>query len=143
MTTFRLVSPLVRSNAINAVKSAPDGWVVEVKEPKRSRDQNAMFHAMCGDLAKSDMKFAGKRRNADEWKMLLVSGHSVATGGGGEVIPGIEGEFVAIRESTARMSVSRAASLLTYVLAFCDTNGVELTETTKAGYLEMMERVNG
>jgi len=70
------------------------------------------------------------------WKVLLISGHAAATGDGNEVVPGLEGEFVNIRESSANMGVRRAASLLTYVLAYCDTNGIPLTETRSGGYLE-------
>ncbi|MDP9572425.1 UNVERIFIED_ORG: hypothetical protein J2W66_002918 [Agrobacterium larrymoorei] len=68
--------------------------------------------------------------------MLLVSGHTKATQGEVDFVPGLEGEFVNIRESTSRMSVTRAASLITYALAFCDSNGVHLTETIRGGYLD-------
>ena len=136
MTSFTLISDRVRSNAIEAVRSAPPNWIVTIKEPKRSTDQNAKFHAICGDISKSGMKWAGKERSLEDWKALLVSAHSVATGSGGEVIPGIEGEFVAIRESTSRMRVSRASSLLEYTLAFCAMNGIELTDAERGGFYE-------
>lgn len=132
--SFRLVNDRVRANAIEEVAKAPDGFVVTIGPRKRSGDQNSHFHAICTDLAASPLKFAGKRRDKDEWKALLVSGHAVATEHPGEVIPGLEGEFVAIRESSAAMGVGRAASLITYALAYCDTNGVELKATNAAGY---------
>jgi hypothetical protein len=53
-----------------------------------------------------------------------------------EIVPGIEGEFVNIRESTAKMGVKRATSLIEYVLAFCASKGVELTETRRGGFME-------
>jgi hypothetical protein len=134
--TFILISPLVRSNALDAVRSAPDGWRVKVAPPLRSDDQNAKLHAILSDLAASPVTWAGKRRTLDEWKAIVISGHAVATGTGGEVIPGMEGEFVAIRESSARMGVARAASLITYLLAFCDSNGVELHETRRGGFYD-------
>ena len=140
MTTYHLISPRVRSNAIEAVRTAPDGWMVEIKEPTRTSPQNRHFHALCGDIAKSGLKWAGKARSLDDWKALLVSAHAVATGLGGEVIPGIEGEFVAIRESTARMGKARSASLIEYTLAFALTNGVELVETTAGGFMDLQER---
>ncbi|WP_421566017.1 recombination protein NinB [Ochrobactrum sp. EDr1-4] len=49
-----------------------------------------------------------KPRKPEEWKVLLVSGHSVATKQQAEIVPGLEGEFINICESTARMSVERA-----------------------------------
>ena len=138
---YILISDQVRQNAMRAVHIAPAGYAVTVSPATRSTDQNAKFHAICYDLAKSPLVWAGKRRSLEEWKVLLISAHSVATNSKGEVIPGLEGEFVAIRESSARMSVARAASLITYALAFCDTNGVQLTETMNAGFLELERRV--
>lgn len=136
MSIYRLVNPTVRAYAIEAVHSAPDGWLVEIKEPKRTLDQGAMFHAICGDIAKSGFKFMGKPHSAAVWKRLLISGHAVATKEPSEIVPGLENEFVNIRESTALMSVRRAGSLITYTLAYCDTNGIALTETRKGGFIE-------
>lgn len=98
---------------------------VVIKPATRSLDQNAKFHALCHDLAQSGLTWAGKPRSLEQWKAILVSGHAVATGQGGEVIPGIEGEFVAIRESTAQMTKARSSSLIEYSLAFCAQNGIE------------------
>lgn len=134
--TFVLVNPRIRDNAMNAVFDAPDRYVITVSEPTRSSDQNAMFHAICSDIAKSGHLFLGKPRKPEVWKVLLISGHAAATAEGSEVVPGLEGEFVNIRESSALMSVRRAASLITYTLAYCDTNGIPLTETRKGGWLE-------
>lgn len=121
---FILANENVRERALEYVAHAPLGQMVEIKDRTRSLDQNAMFHALCGDLAKSGMEWAGKRRTPDEWKVLLVSGHSIATNHKAEVVPGLEGEFINLRESTARMSKSRASSLMEYALAFCASNGV-------------------
>ena len=123
---FKLVHAKARRGAVEAVQSAPEGYCVTVAEPTRSLDQNAKFHAICSDLAKSKTAWAGKCRTAAEWKVLLVSGHAVATKEGAEIVPGIEGEFVNIRESTAAMSKARGASLIEYALAFAATQGVEI-----------------
>ena len=133
---YRLVSDRVRSNAMQAVHTAPDGYVVTIAAPTRSGDQNAKLHALLSDLARSPLMWAGKRRKAEEWKQLMVSAHAVATQQGGEVIPGVEGEFVSIRESTAHMSVARASSLIEYVTAFCVSNGVELRDARDGGFME-------
>ncbi|MCA3159322.1 MAG: recombination protein NinB, partial [Burkholderiales bacterium] len=42
---FRLVHQAARENAIEAIKQAPDGWVVRVTEPTRNLEQNALLHA--------------------------------------------------------------------------------------------------
>lgn len=101
---------------------------VVIKPATRSLDQNAKFHSLCQDLARSGLPWAGKPRSLEQWKAILVSGHAVATGQGGEVIPGIEGEFVAIRESTAQMTKARSSSLIEYALAFCAQNEIACQE---------------
>jgi hypothetical protein len=106
--------------------AAPEGWVVEIKQPKRNLDQSAKFHALCHDVSRQK-EFAGKFRGPEVWKMLFVSGHAVATREGAEMVPGIEGEWCNLRESTAKMSVARMASLIEYVLAWCAGNGVRLS----------------
>ena len=134
--TFNLVNDRVRSNAIQALREAPENYAVTIAPRKRSGDQNAMFHAICDDIAKSGHKFAGKPRKAKVWKALLISGHAVATEEEFEIVPGLENEFVNIRESSALMSVRRAASLITYTLAYCDTNKIQLHETRRGGFLD-------
>ena len=115
-----------RSNAIQAVREAPDYWVVKIGPPTRNLDQNALFHSLCGDVAKSGIQWMGKPRSAIQWKSLFVSGHAMATGLGADVMPGLEGEFVNLRESTATMSKKRATSLIEYVLAWCAENEVKI-----------------
>ena len=116
--TFILVHEEARRRALDAVRNAPDGYVVRISEPTRTSAQNDKFHALCSDLERSGREWAGKRRTAEQWKVLLVSGHAVATKHGAEMVPGIEGEFCNLRESTARMSKSRLSSLIEYAEAF-------------------------
>ena len=124
MKPFYLVHAEARRRAVEAVQSAPDGMVVRISEPKRNLEQNDKFHAICDDLAKSPIEWMGKRRTKDEWKVLLVSGHAVATKRGAEMVPGLEGEFVNLRESTASMGIKRMSSLIEYANAFMATHEV-------------------
>ena len=121
---FTLVHDMARTRALDAVRSAPAGYSVTVAPPTRSVDQNAKFHALCGDIALSGLEWAGKARSLAEWKVLLVSGHAAATKEGFEIVPGLEGEFVNVRESTASMTKARSASLIEYTLAFMADNGI-------------------
>jgi hypothetical protein len=93
---------------------------------KRTLDQNAKFHAICGEVEKSGFVYLGKPRSAKQWKVLFVSGHAIATGDGAEMVPGLEGEFVNLRESTASMLKERKSSLIEYTLAWCSMNGIRL-----------------
>lgn len=125
---YILNHPQARARAVEAVRLAPAGYEVRIKEPTRNSEQNAKFHALCSDLAKSGLEWFGKRRTAAQWKVLLVSGHAVATREGAEMVAGLEGELVNVRESTALMSVRRSSSLIEYAVAFCALHGVRTGE---------------
>lgn len=116
MSVYRLAHDEARRRALAAVAAAPEGYIVKVMPPTRSLEQNALFHAICSELA--GCEWAGKPRSAAEWKVLLVSGHAIATKEGSEIVPGLENEFVNVRESTAAMSKKRSASLIEYAQAF-------------------------
>lgn len=125
---IRLIDHERRMRAHDAIDMAPDGYVVIVQEPTRSLEQNAKFHAICGELAALGVKWFGKPRDAAAWKVLLVSGHAVATGCAVEAAQGLEGELVALRESTATMGKSRGSSLIEYSEAFLALQRAELAE---------------
>jgi hypothetical protein len=129
---FILAHEEARRRCQAAVWDSPDGYRVEISEPKRTNDQNAKFHALVSDIAKSGYQWLGKARTAAQWKVLLVSGHAMATKEGSEIVPGIEGEFVNLRESTALMSKRRGASLIEYTLAFCAMNEIQILESEAA-----------
>lgn len=76
---FRLVHAQARAGAIRAVQDAPEGYICTIAEPSRTLEQNAKFHALCSDIARAKTQWAGKPRNAVQWKVLLVSGHAIAT----------------------------------------------------------------
>lgn len=102
-------------------------WVIEIKEMTRSLEQNSKFHAICGDFEKH-ATYMGRQLSLAQWKVLFISGHAKATGLGADVVPGLEGEFVNLRESSAQMSVSRMASVIEYVIAYAAETGVELSD---------------
>ena len=119
-SVYFLATPIARANAVQGIKTAPDGYKVTVQPPKRSLDANAKFHAICGDLEKLKIKFAGTERPAWQWKVILISGHSAATKEAVNVTAGIEDEIVVLRESSAEMSKERMGSLIEYSQAFLE-----------------------
>jgi hypothetical protein len=119
--SFVLAHATARNLAIEAVRNAPDGYVVEVKPKTRSLEQNALLHALLGECAKG-MKYHGKTLSIEQWKVLFVSAHNIVEGRPVQVIAGIEGEFVNIRESTAKMTVKRLNSLIEYIQAWVADN---------------------
>lgn len=126
---FRLAHDQARVSAMAAIMKAPEGWVVELKPATRSLDQNAKFHALCSDIAKAGIEWAGSKRTAEEWKALLVSAHAAATQSGFDLVQGLEGEMVQLRESTAAMTKARSSSLIEYCIAWASQRGIELKDT--------------
>lgn len=116
--TFVMAHDMARRGVGDFARIVPEGTVVTFTEPTRSGGQSAKFHAICGDLARAGVLWMGKPRTAAQWKVLLVSGHAVATKEEAEMVPGLEGEFVNLRESTAAMSKRRSSSLIEYAQAF-------------------------
>lgn len=118
---FRLSHETARQNAARSVLDAPEGFMVRIEPRTRSLEQNAMLHALFAEAAK-DATWHGRKLTAEQWKVLFISGHAIATGRGADMVPGLEGEFVNIRESSARMSVARMTSLIEYINAWMAEN---------------------
>ena len=133
--TMSLYNAQQGHQAIMAAWRHAKGWLVagdkrlvlEVRPETRSDRQNRLLHALFGDVATQAL-WMGSMRTPEQWKLLFVSGHAIATKEGADMVPGLEGEFLNLRESTARMSKARMASLLEYVMAWCALHGVELRE---------------
>ncbi|MDG6268650.1 recombination protein NinB, partial [Glaesserella parasuis] len=128
---YFLRSEQIKNNALEFVRALPvdekKPLVVEVKPITRNLEQNAKFHAMCGDIAKQ-VQFNGEWLPLEAWKVLLISAHAEATKEGSRLVIGLEGELVNIRESTAEMSVKRKASLIEYTTAWGVSNGVHFND---------------
>ncbi len=116
--TFVMAHDMARRGVGDFARIVPEGTVVTFTEPTRSGGQSAKFHAICGDMARAGVPWMGKPRTAAQWKVLLVSGHAVATKEGAELVHGLEGEMVNLRESTATMTKRRSSSLIEYAQAF-------------------------
>ena len=104
--------------------------VLELCKETRTGQQNRLLHALFGDVSRQ-AQWLGKPMTPAQWKLLFVSGHAVATGQGAEVVPGLEGEFLNLRESTARMGKARMASLIDYVMAWMALNGIQPDEASQ------------
>lgn len=122
--TFEILDNATSRQAIyRCVQAAPVGYLVKVSPATRSLVQSAKLHAMFADVAKSS-EYMGRKLTATQWKTLFISGHAIATGIGAGMLPGLESEFVNVRESSAQMSVARMSSLIEYVSFWMADQGV-------------------
>jgi len=114
-----------RRLAADAVHSRPDGHVLVLQEPTRTVRQNALLHSLFSQIA-DQAEFHGRRLTPTQWKSLIISAHAVATGIGADMVPGLEGEWVNLRESSAQMGVKRLNSLIEYTLAWAADNDIRI-----------------
>lgn len=115
---------------LSAVAEFANQWdwskplAVKLEELKRKEAQSRLFHAVINEVS-HQLEWAGKMRTPAQWKHLLISGHTIATKGEIELVEGIEGEVINIRESTATMTIKRLSSLIEYTYAFATNHGVK------------------
>jgi hypothetical protein len=131
MTSFVLISETVRRNCISAILNAPDGYIVDLKEPKRSTDQNSMMWSLLGDLARA--KPEGRNWTPETYKaaMMHYLGHQVmfAEGLGGT------GPFpVGFR--TSKLTKRQMADLIDCILSYGAEHGVVFKDTRNGGWME-------
>lgn len=129
MTEKRLliVTPSNRPHIKQQIDTLEVGDHVRVGPPDRLLVQNARFHAMCGDVAKQ-AKYLDRQLTGAQWKVLFISAHQIESGEGADMVPGLTGEFVNLRESSAAMSIRRMASLIEYVACWGANNNVTFKE---------------
>lgn len=71
MKIITLTGQLARRKACQAINESPEGYVVKISEPKKTRDQEAKYHAMIGEVADQFMH-CERKWDADDMKRLLV-----------------------------------------------------------------------
>jgi len=123
---FILAHELARRNAMQAVLEAPTGYAVEIKPKSRSLEQNALLHALIGDIARK-LQWAGKSRDLETWKRLLTAAWLRARGEPIEMLPAVDGHGVDIVfRRTLDLIGNEISELLEYVQAWAIDQGIDV-----------------
>lgn len=110
---FTLAHAEARRRAVEAVRLAPDGFVVRVGPPTRSLEQNSLLWSRLTDLSEQ-VNWHGKKLSAEDWKHVCTASLRQMV-----VVPNIEGTgFVALGMSTSSMTKQEFADLLALIEAF-------------------------
>ena len=120
--TFRLVHKQARQRAQEALQAAPDGWVVSIGEPTRTLEQNAALWAALSDVSEQ-VDWYGKHLSPEEWKHVFSAGLNKQ-----KVVPGLDGGFVVLGQSTSTMGKREFSELLELVYAFGVERGVKFDQ---------------
>lgn len=116
---LRLISPAVRKRAAMLLAQAPDGYVVEIREPTRSGEQNDKMWAMLADIALA--KPEGRHHTPDTWKALFMQacGHEQIF----EI--GLDGRPFPLGFRSSKLTVRQMADLITFIQQYGDERNIK------------------
>lgn len=103
---------------------------VRIERETRSLEQNALLHALLSDISKQ-VQWAGKKRDVDTWKRLMVAAWCRANNEQVELLPAIDGHGVDIVfKRTSQMSVPELTDLIDFIQSWCAEQGVTYLDTS-------------
>lgn len=124
---FILRDEKVKYLASCAVLEAQEGWVVEIKPPTRSLEQNARLWSMLGEIAEQ-VPWHGQKLSAEDYKDMFTASLRKA-----RVVPGLDpGSFVVMGLRTSQMTKSEMSDLFLLIEAFAAERGVVFNDPTYA-----------
>lgn len=142
MQKFSLTHDTARQRCIEAVKTAPDGSLVTIREGAgRNLEQNDKAHAVFSDISKQ-VEWHGRKMSVTWWKRLITAAYMREIGNSPELVPALDGHgFDIIFEHTSEMPKSRTAKtdprtpvmneLIEWALMFGAQNGVQWSEKAR------------
>ena len=117
-----LSSKFARDRAKGLIDRAPDGYVVSIAAPQRSRTQNDKLWAMLTDVSVAMPE--GRRMIADDWKVIFMS----AAGWDCQFLDGLDGRPFPRGFSSSQLTKGQMANLITYIQEYGDRHGVRWTD---------------
>lgn len=123
---YRLVHETARKLAAAQCQLAPDGYIVEIKPATRTLDQNARLWAMLTDVSQQ-VDWYGRKLSNEEWKHVFSASLKRQ-----DVVPGLDGGFVALGQSTSKMTKRELGDLMELISAFGVQHGVVFNDESMA-----------
>lgn len=120
--TVILHGPSQRRLAADLVSRAPVGAVVNIREAKRTIDQNDKMWAMLSDVSRH--KPDGHTHPPETWKSLFMHalGHEI------RFEMGLNGEPFPVGFRSSKLNKSQMADLITFISEYGDRHGVEWSD---------------
>lgn len=122
IATYRLVHEEARRRAAEFCATAPDGLVVQFKQPTRSLEQNAAMWSMLSNVS-AQVEWHGRYLSAQAWKHIFTAAlcHQ-------DVVPNLANDgFVVLGTPTSTMSKTLMRDLLELIQSFGVEKGVRFT----------------
>lgn len=134
---FFLIDEPRRQNAVRFIQQLPVSdrapLVVTIQERTRTLEQNARLWATLADIS-AQVVWHGRRLTSEEWKHVFTAALKKQ-----DVVPGIDGGFVVLGQSTSKMRVGEMRDLLELIHAFGAEHGVTWSDDARQA-LEWAER---
>lgn len=127
--TVTLYEPGQANRAFNALYKSAKGWlicngsrlVVTIKPETRSTAQNARMWAMLADIS-AQVDWHGRKLTEEEWKHVFTAAIKRQ-----DVVPGLDGGFVVLGQSTSSMTIRDMCELQELMEAFGAQHEVRFT----------------
>lgn len=97
---------------MEAVREADEGYVVEIRPATRTTDQNRLLWALLNDVA-DQVDWYGNKLAPDDWKHVFSASLKQQ-----RAVPGLDGGFVVLGQSTSRMTKREFSDLVDLIQAF-------------------------
>ena len=121
--TYIMAHNVARQRAIEAVKTAPEGYVVVIRAPTRTLDQTAaQWPYLAGFSKQLQLCINGRMEwvTDDDWKDVLTGCFH------GELrMAAFDGKVIMLPQRTSRMVKSVFSNWMEFVVAMAAQNGVE------------------
>lgn len=118
--THRVIlrSTFARDRAKQLIDQAPDGFIAEVREPKRTGEQNDKMWAMLTDISRA--KPMGRRHTPDDWKAIIMN----ACGWECQFVEGLDGRPFPKGFRSSELTKSQMSAMIEFMNAFGAEHGV-------------------
>lgn len=121
--TFVMAHEIARENAVKAVRSAPEGYVVQVSEPNRTLEQNAaQWPYLEGFSKQKQLCINGVMQyvTPDDWKDVLTGCWDGETR-----MAAFDGKVIMLPQRTSKMVKRVFCEWMEYLIAMAALSGVE------------------
>lgn len=120
--TLILSGSYARQKAKELIDRAPPMAVLNIREARRTTDQNSKLWAMLSDVSRA--KPQGRRLTAEVWKCLFMQacGHAV------QFEQGLDGSPFPVGFRSSRLSKAQMVELIDFIDAWGTQNGVQWTK---------------
>jgi hypothetical protein len=129
---FFLRHQQARQNALQAIKEAPEGWEVLLREPSRSTDQNSAMWPILDAFSEQlvwPVNGRMEKLTAEEWKDLLSAAFRKETN---RVAQGLDGGFVMLGQRTSKFGKREFSEFLEFLWATAADRGVTVYQEEAA-----------